>query len=414
MPVDQAELRRWHPELRPARADAEVRGQRQLQAAAERVAVERGDHRPGVRRDRVEGVGERVGDERLGVALEALLGDAGDVVAGRERVALARDHDAAGRDPVVEPRHRLRDRVQDVVVEGVARLGREFRSAARPPRRAVEEELPSARSSSRHAAEAIRGRRGRRPRRPTGPPRSGSPSTLPSSSASTGISIFIDSRMTTVSPSATSSPTATSIFQTVPVMCASTSAIARHNIPPCRRKRPPPATSSRPRATRRTGSGTTLDALAAALPGARLFVADDASEDGTAEVAMRHGATVIRRGRTHGKGGNVGAAAEAVALGARWRRGHDPALRRGPRLLRRRAGAARRGGRGRRVRPRGRRLRAPRGRRLRARPRLRARQDRASCAASGPRPRSPASGRCPHRCCGRSSRSRTASAWRSG
>ena len=58
--------------------------------------------------------------------------------------------------------------------------------------------------------------------------------------------------------------------------------------------------------------GDTLDALAASLPGARLFVADDASEDGTAEVAMRHGATVIRRGRTHGKGGNAGAAAEAV------------------------------------------------------------------------------------------------------
>jgi hypothetical protein len=42
--------------------------------------------------------------------------------------------------------------------------------------------------------------------------------TFPSSSASTGISIFIDSRITTVSPSSTSSPTATSIFQTVPVM----------------------------------------------------------------------------------------------------------------------------------------------------------------------------------------------------
>lgn len=56
----------------------------------------------------------------------------------------------------------------------------------------------------------------------------------------------------------------------------------------------------------------TLDALAAALPGAKLFVADDASEDGTAEVAMQQGATVIRRGRSHGKGGNVTAAAEAA------------------------------------------------------------------------------------------------------
>lgn len=56
----------------------------------------------------------------------------------------------------------------------------------------------------------------------------------------------------------------------------------------------------------------TLDALAAALPGARLVVADDASTDGTAEVAMVHGAEVIRRGRPHGKGANMGAAAESV------------------------------------------------------------------------------------------------------
>src|SRR5205085_6439695 len=47
--------------------------------------------------------------------------------------------------------------------------------------------------------------------------------TLPSSSASTGISIFIDSRMTSVSPSVTSWPTSHSTFQTVPVMWASTS-----------------------------------------------------------------------------------------------------------------------------------------------------------------------------------------------
>ena len=58
--------------------------------------------------------------------------------------------------------------------------------------------------------------------------------------------------------------------------------------------------------------GATVDALAAALPRARLFVADDASEDGTAEEAMRHGATVVRRALSHGKGGNVGAAAEAA------------------------------------------------------------------------------------------------------
>jgi glycosyltransferase involved in cell wall biosynthesis len=58
--------------------------------------------------------------------------------------------------------------------------------------------------------------------------------------------------------------------------------------------------------------GDTLDALAAALPGARLWVADDASEDGTPEVAMQHGAQVVSRRRPQGKGGNVTAAAQAA------------------------------------------------------------------------------------------------------
>jgi glycosyltransferase involved in cell wall biosynthesis len=61
--------------------------------------------------------------------------------------------------------------------------------------------------------------------------------------------------------------------------------------------------------------GETLAALRAALPGAALWVADDASTDGTAEAAMAAGARVVSRGRPHGKGANVGAAAEA-ALGA--------------------------------------------------------------------------------------------------
>jgi len=58
--------------------------------------------------------------------------------------------------------------------------------------------------------------------------------------------------------------------------------------------------------------GDTLDALAAALPGASLYVADDASTDGTAQVAMQHGAWVVRRQRPHGKGENVTAAAHAA------------------------------------------------------------------------------------------------------
>jgi glycosyltransferase involved in cell wall biosynthesis len=58
--------------------------------------------------------------------------------------------------------------------------------------------------------------------------------------------------------------------------------------------------------------GDTLDALRAAMPEARVFVADDASDDGTPEIAMQHGATVVRRRRSHGKGGNVTAAVEAA------------------------------------------------------------------------------------------------------
>jgi glycosyltransferase involved in cell wall biosynthesis len=58
--------------------------------------------------------------------------------------------------------------------------------------------------------------------------------------------------------------------------------------------------------------GETVRALREAFPGARVWVADDASEDGTAEAAMLVGAEVVRRGRSHGKGGNVTAAAEAA------------------------------------------------------------------------------------------------------
>lgn len=68
--------------------------------------------------------------------------------------------------------------------------------------------------------------------------------------------------------------------------------------------------------------GATLAALREALPTATLWVADDASRDGTAELAMAAGAQVVSRGRPHGKGANVTAAAEA-ALSA------DPA----PRLI---------------------------------------------------------------------------------
>src|SRR3954453_15119294 len=47
--------------------------------------------------------------------------------------------------------------------------------------------------------------------------------TVPETSASTGISIFIDSRMTKVSPSSTGSPAATRTFQTFATISARTS-----------------------------------------------------------------------------------------------------------------------------------------------------------------------------------------------
>jgi glycosyltransferase involved in cell wall biosynthesis len=58
--------------------------------------------------------------------------------------------------------------------------------------------------------------------------------------------------------------------------------------------------------------GETLSALADALPGAALWVADDASTDGTARVAASSGARVVGRSRPRGKGANVTAAAEAA------------------------------------------------------------------------------------------------------
>jgi glycosyltransferase involved in cell wall biosynthesis len=61
--------------------------------------------------------------------------------------------------------------------------------------------------------------------------------------------------------------------------------------------------------------GETVAALQEAFPAAAIWVADDASTDGTAEVALAAGAQVVSRGRPHGKGANVTAAAEAALSG---------------------------------------------------------------------------------------------------
>ena len=58
--------------------------------------------------------------------------------------------------------------------------------------------------------------------------------------------------------------------------------------------------------------GASIDALRDAFPEAEVWVGDDASTDGTSDVALSHGARVVRRGRSHGKGGNMTAAAEAA------------------------------------------------------------------------------------------------------
>jgi glycosyltransferase involved in cell wall biosynthesis len=58
--------------------------------------------------------------------------------------------------------------------------------------------------------------------------------------------------------------------------------------------------------------GATLEALRGAFPGAQIVVADDASSDGTGEVALLHGAQVVSRRKPHGKGANVTAAVETV------------------------------------------------------------------------------------------------------
>ncbi len=58
--------------------------------------------------------------------------------------------------------------------------------------------------------------------------------------------------------------------------------------------------------------GEAVGALKETFPGAAIWVADDASDDGTNDLALAAGAKVVRRGRTHGKGGNVTACAEAM------------------------------------------------------------------------------------------------------
>ena len=58
--------------------------------------------------------------------------------------------------------------------------------------------------------------------------------------------------------------------------------------------------------------GATIASLKTTFPGASIWLADDASDDGTGDIALAAGAKVVRRGRPHGKGGNMTACAEAM------------------------------------------------------------------------------------------------------
>jgi glycosyltransferase involved in cell wall biosynthesis len=57
----------------------------------------------------------------------------------------------------------------------------------------------------------------------------------------------------------------------------------------------------------------TIDGLRKAFPDARIVVADDASSDGTADLALSAGAEVVSRRARHGKGRSMTAAAATVA-----------------------------------------------------------------------------------------------------
>jgi glycosyltransferase involved in cell wall biosynthesis len=68
------------------------------------------------------------------------------------------------------------------------------------------------------------------------------------------------------------------------------------------------------------GLAATIRALRAAFPDAEVWVADDASDDATAHVALQEGARLVKARRQLGKGGAATLAAEAVL------REGDPAI----------------------------------------------------------------------------------------
>ena len=95
--VDQPELGGWHPERDGRGRHPQVAGDRELEPAADRVTVQRGECWVRVGLDRLDRLCERVGNEPLGLFGEQRVAQVADVVAGGERPALAGDRARSGR-----------------------------------------------------------------------------------------------------------------------------------------------------------------------------------------------------------------------------------------------------------------------------------------------------------------------------
>ena len=153
----------------------------------------RRDHRHRDRVQRRQRRLERVGEQLGGLLGEPLRREVADVVAGREDVARAGQHDAAR----VERRQRRRR----------ARRGSPRSSALRlAALEIVSRATPSAGSIDHDASPPSDSTTRRSPSWTDWPSSTRISATVPSSSASIGISIFIDSRITTVSPSSIGVP----------------------------------------------------------------------------------------------------------------------------------------------------------------------------------------------------------------
>ena len=162
--VDQAELRGRHAQLDAARRHADVAGQRELEAAADRVPVERGQHRVGIGVERLDRVVERVRHQRLGRAPRS---SSRRGCRGRSPAENMLPSPVSTRQRASSPPDRLGERVQDLVVERPALVGVRDLQPGDVLRRLVEQQLAGCELTRR----ATRGQPACPPPTPTGPPR---------------------------------------------------------------------------------------------------------------------------------------------------------------------------------------------------------------------------------------------------